>query len=103
MAISLDDDLDACFSTDDFAVVGSFSSGGGNVNGYFTNASESVSIGEDDLARTMIEATDATFQCPTSDIPNVRQGHTVTIGSTVYKIKRIQRSGMGVSVCWLKT
>ncbi len=104
MAIS-DDDLDACFSTDDFAVVGSFSAGVGGVNGYFTNATESVSLDDRDggYGKTQIEATDATFQCRTSEITETRQGHTVTVDSVVYTIKRVQRSGMGVSVCYLKS
>lgn len=97
MAIS-DDDLDACFSTDDFAVVGSFSNGVGNVNGYFTNGTDEITISE-----TRIEATDATFQCRTSEIAATRQGHTVTVNAVVYTIKRIIRTGMGVSVCYLKS
>lgn len=93
-----DSDLDSCFSTDDFGVEGSFSNGGPTVNGYFTNATEAVSIGE-----TMIEATDASFTCRTSLITTVRQGHTVTIDAVVWTIKRILRTGTGVSVCYLKS
>lgn len=97
MTIS-DDDLDQCFSTDDFAVAGSFSNGIGDVNGYFTDATDAVTISD-----TRIEATDATFQCRTSEIEAARQGHTVTVGGVAYTIKRIQRTGMGVSVCYLKS
>lgn len=98
MAINPDSDLAMCFSTDDFAVPGTFSTSGvGVVNGYFTNATEAVEISD-----TRIEATDASFQCRSSLIGAVRQGHTLTVSGVVYTIKRIQRTGTGVSVVYLK-
>lgn len=99
MAIT-DDDLDICFSTDDFAVEGIFETAGGDVtvNGWFTDATEAIQISD-----TRVEATDATFQCRTPDIEDVRQNDTLTIGDAVYTVKRIQRTGMGVSVCYLKS
>jgi hypothetical protein len=99
MAIS-DDDLDTCFSTDDFAVEGIFetSEGSVTVNGYFTDATDAVTIND-----TRIEATEPTFQCRTTEIEDVRQGDTLTIDDTEYEVKRIQRVGIGVSVCYLKS
>ena len=98
MAIS-DDDLDACFSTDDFAVPGSFSTTGvGTVNGYFTNATDAVEIND-----VRIEASEPTFVCRSSQTTAVRRGNTLTISGTVYTIERAQRVGMGATVFYLKT
>lgn len=99
MAIS-DDDLDACFSTDDFAVEGIFETSGGNVavNGYFTDPTDAVEIND-----IRIEASEPTFQCRTSETTAVRRGDTVTIDSTDYTVERYQRVGIGVTVFYLKT
>lgn len=99
MAIS-DDDLDACFDTDDFAVPAIFATSGGNVtvNGYFTDATESVGM----LSGEM-EANDASFACKTSDVTAVKNENTVTIGGTAYTVKRKQKLGTGVTLFYLKT
>lgn len=99
MAIS-DDDLDACFLTDDFAVPAVFAATGGNVtvNGYFSDAAEVV-----DHNDGKVVAAAPTFTCRTSKITGVRRGNTVTIDGKAYKVERYLKSGMGVSDVYLKT
>ncbi|MDM7922111.1 MAG: head-tail joining protein [Pyrinomonadaceae bacterium] len=97
MAIS-DDDLDACFSTDDFGVEGIFETSGGSVtvNGYFTDPTDAV-----ELNGVRIEASEATFQCRTSETTAVRRDDTLTVDGTEYTVERYQRVGTGVTVFYL--
>jgi hypothetical protein len=99
MAIS-DDDLDACFSTDDFAVPAIFAVAGPDitVNGYFTDGSDAV-----EMYGAQIEASKPSFICRTSEITSVTRGISVTINSVAYTIEKISKIGTGVSVCYLKT
>jgi hypothetical protein len=99
MAIS-DDDLDACFSTDDFAVPAVFAVAGPDitVNGYFTDGTDAV-----EMYGAQIEASKPSFICRTSEIASVTRGTTVTIDSIAYTIEKISRTGVGTSVCYLKT
>ena len=99
MAIS-DDDLDLCFSLDDFGVEGIFETAGGNVaaNGYFTDATDAVEINN-----VRIEASEPTFVCRTSETTAVRRGDTLTVASTEYTVERYQRVGMGATVFYLKS
>lgn len=108
MAIS-DDDLDDCFSTDDFAVEGIFETSSGSiaVNGYYTGPTEAVTING-----TTVEASAPTFQCRTSEIAAVRRGDILTVPiededgvpvDTDLTVERYQQVGTGVSVVYLKT
>jgi hypothetical protein len=100
MAIS-DDDLDACFSTDDFAITAIFSVSAGpdiEVNGYFTDAHEVV-----DINTGQIVAAAPTFTCRTSETESVRRHDTVTIDGTTYTIERKLPTGIGATDFYLKT
>jgi hypothetical protein len=100
VAIS-DDDLDACFSTDDFAVPATFTIDGSTeieVNGYFTNGSDATI-----LYGVEIEAVEPSFTCRTSEIEDVRNKMSVSIGGNDYTVVRIQKVGTGTSVVYLKT
>jgi hypothetical protein len=100
MAIS-DDDLDACFSTDDFAVPATFTIAVGStleVNGDFTEGSDATILYGVD-----IEAVEPSFMCRTSAITSVRNKMAVSIGSNDYTVVRIQKVGTGISVVHLKT
>jgi hypothetical protein len=69
VAIS-DDDLDACFSTDDFAVPATFTIDEDTeitVDGYFTNGSDATV-----LYGVEIEAVEPSLTCRTSEIESVR-------------------------------
>lgn len=68
------------------------------VSGWFTGATESVSILSGEL-----EANDATFTCPTADVANVKNGMSVVIDGTTFEVKRKQKLGTGVSLIYLKT
>lgn len=95
-----DDDLDACFSTDDFGVEAIFETSGGNVTatGYFTDPTDAVEIND-----VRIEASEPTFVCRTSETTAVRRGDTVMISSVDYTVERYQRVGMGATVFYLKS
>ena len=100
MAIS-DDDLDACFSTDDFAVPAVFGVSGPDVtvNGYFTDGTDAV-----ELYGVQVEASEPTFTCRSSAITSgMVKGITVTINSIAYTLQKIKRIGTGVSLVYLKT
>jgi hypothetical protein len=99
MAIS-DDDLGACFSTDDFAVEAVFAVAGSNitVNGYFTDGSDAT-----EMLGVRIEASQPSFMCRTSQVTTVTRGITATINAIAYRVERIVRTGTGVSVVYLKT
>src|SRR5213595_1275330 len=99
MAIS-DDDLDACFSTDDFAVPAVFAVAGPDitVNGYFTAAYEVV-----DINTGKIVAAAPTFQCRTSESESVKRDDSVTINGTTYTVQRKLPTGTGVTDFYLKT
>lgn len=99
--VDLDADLNSIFEGSDLDQVNAtFAATGGNVTtkGFFTAPTDSVQIGE-----TMIEAYEATFMCRTSAIATVRKDDAVTVNAVSYNVKRIQKVGAGMSVCWLKT
>jgi hypothetical protein len=102
-----DDDLDACFSTDDFAVPAVFEITPADppapavtvtVNGYFTEAHEVV---DHNQAKTVTAA--PTFTCRTSEITQVAKGMSVTIAAVAYTVARIWPLGAGLSDVYLKT
>ncbi len=99
MAIS-DDDLNTCFSTDDFAVAAVFGVAGPDitVNGYFTDGSDAT-----EMLGVRIEASGPSFMCRTSEIASVTRGITVTINTVSYTVEKIEKTGTGVSVVYLKT
>jgi hypothetical protein len=99
MAIS-DDDLDACFSEDDFAVEATFAVSGPDVtvSGYFTEATDAV-----EMYGQMIEANKPSFVCKTDEIESVTRGTSVTIDEVTYTVEKISKTGVGTSVCYLKT
>lgn len=99
MAITLDADLATAFSTTDFAETLTFTTGGGavSVTGYFNEGSDAVRINEVD-----IEAVQPSFEYRTSQAVLAR-GDTVTRSGTVYKVEKLQKTGVGVTVAFLKT
>lgn len=93
-----DEDLDACFNTDDFGIEADFGGSTGSVKGHFTDATEATL-----LYGVEIEARDPSFACKTSDITAVRNKDSVTIDGTDYTVAKIQKLGTGVSLVTLKT
>jgi hypothetical protein len=119
VAIS-DNDLDACFSTDDFAVPATFevntapgvptgvavelsgpnllhvtwnAATDGNaleVNGHFTEGSDATV-----MYGVEIEAVEPSFTCRTSEIQDVRNKMSVSVGGNDYTVARIQKIGTG--------
>ena len=69
------------------------------VSGWFTEQSDAVTM----YGQVQVEAQKPTFQCETSAIATVRNKMAVTINSTAYTVERIEDTGMGVSVVYLKT
>lgn len=102
-----DDDLDACFSTDEFGVAAVFTTVPANpptpattisVNGYFTEVTETVNLLDGEPI-----AFDKSFACPTATIATVRREHTVVINAVTYTVKKKMDLGTGVSLVLLKT
>lgn len=95
-----DDDLDACFSTNEFGVEAVFDLNPGTltITGYFTRGSDAIrEYGVD------IEAVEPSFTCKTSDVTSIRNGMSVEIENDTYEVKRMQKVGTGVSCLYLKT
>ena len=99
-----DDDLAACFSTDEFGVAAVFTTAAGppavtvSVNGHFTEATETVNMLDGEPI-----VFDKSFACPTSSIATVRREHTVVINAVTYTVKKKLDLGTGVSLVLLKT
>ena len=69
------------------------------VSGWFTEQSDAVTM----YGQVQVEAQKPTFTCETTAIATVRNKMAVTINSTAYTVERIEDTGMGVSVVYLKT
>lgn len=98
---TIEDDLDAIFTSGDFDTCATFTISAGNtlcVNGIFTDASD-----ETVMHGVAIEAAKPTLQCQTSKITTVRNKMTVSIDETDYQVERIEKIGQGMSVVYLKT
>jgi hypothetical protein len=98
-----DDDLDTLFNNGDFDEEAVFvvtpPSGTLAVRGWFTDGSDQTLM----FGQVQIEAAKPSFMCKTSDLVTVRNGMTVTIRSTQYSVARIEKTGIGASVVYLKT
>lgn len=92
-----DGDVEAIFNSGDFDETAAFSNGI-TVQGWFTDGSDATS-----MYGVEIEASRPTFICSTDGIATVRSRMTVTIGSTVYTVEKIEKHGTGVSSVYLKT
>jgi len=98
---TINDDLEAIFSSGDFDTCATFTISAGDtlcVNGIFTDASdETVMYG------VAIEAVKPTLMVQTSKISTVRNKMAVEIDDTTYQVERIEKVGQGMSVVYLKT
>jgi hypothetical protein len=94
-----DADIDDCLSTEDFAQAAVFATSGGTVtvSGIFTEPTDAVMIGG------TVETIEPSLMCKTSAIGSVRRRDTVTVNSATYTVERIQNTGTGLSVVYLKS
>lgn len=69
------------------------------VRGKFTAASEGVSL----MGNVEVEASKPSVVCRTSQITTVKTKITATVDSVDYKVEKIEPTGVGTSVVWLKT
>ena len=95
-----DGDLEQIFESGDFdteAVFGTTPTT--TVHGWFTDASDEVTM----YGTVSIEAAKPSFMCQTADITDVRNKMTAAIDDVTYTVERIERTGTGVSVVYLKT
>lgn len=76
------EDMSAYFRAADFGTAAVFSGNGATVSG----------ILDSDYLEPMgrVQASAPVFVCPTADVPGVVHGHTLTIGSTVYKVVGVE-------------
>jgi hypothetical protein len=51
----------------------------------------------------MIEANKPSFVCKTDEIESVTRDTSVTIDGVAYTVAKIIKTGVGTSVCYLKT
>lgn len=92
MSIEIIDDF---FSTDDFAVVATYTPSGGQPK------SINVIYDNDYVASLMegieVENTSPAVLCKTSDILNVKHGDTLVVNSITYKIIEVKPDGTGIT------
>ena len=86
------------FSTDEFAVAGSYTlaAGGGavTVNGIFDDAFAEV----DTLASIAVGSSAPQFQCRSVDLPaGAGDGDTLVLPAGTFKVRVVQGDGMGVT------
>lgn len=67
------------------------------VSGIFRDSSDGV-----ENFGMQIEAVKANFECETAQIASVVRGNAVEIDSVNYTVEKIQRTGVGISVVYLK-
>lgn len=96
--ISLDD-LSDCFSTDDFAVTATLTTGGAEteVDGYLDEPTSESAVGD-----VNVEAVQPTFTAPTEKLSTVVRGTTLEYDGRTYKVVFVRHAGNGISVCYLK-
>lgn len=92
--IDEDTDLDAIFSTDDFAEA--VTVGGHSINAMFTQPTQTVFEGE-------VVATKPMLTVKSSDMSGIARGATAVVRSVSYTVEKIERTGIGASVLHLKT
>lgn len=96
-----DGDLDLIFENGDFDTEAVFQTASGDVavKGWFTAASQGVSM----MSNVEVEAAKPSFTAPTSKLTAVRNKQMVTISEVEYQVEKIEPTGVGTSVVWLKT
>lgn len=93
-------DLDNCFSTDDFAVAGTFTLTNGTkvvTSGYLDTPTGEAGIGD-----INVEAVHPTFTAPTSAVAGVTRGAALEAEGTDFTVVFVRHAGNGISVCYLK-
>lgn len=101
MAIS-DDDLDTIFASGDFpdeAVFALSAVESLTVPGWFTASSQAVSPYDG----VSVVATHPSFTCSTAVLATLTNKKSVEINGTTYTVQKIEPTGVGTSVIWLKT
>lgn len=96
MAID-DGDIEAIMSNGDFDVPAVFS-GSLTVNGWFTDATQQVS-----LLTNEIETVLPSFTCAASAITTVKRGNSVSVDGRTFTAERIEKIGNGTALVHLKT
>ncbi len=94
------ENLDAFFSTDDFAVSATWTPDGDTssaITGIFDNEYSDASGGEVDF-----EASQPTFLVQTADVPDVAQGDQLFVNSRYYRIVNVQPDGTGLTLLILE-
>ena len=90
-------DLDACFSTDDFAEEVEIADIG-TINAIFTKPTDAaIQFGVE------IEAQRPTLMVKSADITGIVKGAAATVRTIGYTVEKIERVGTGISVLYLKT
>lgn len=98
--MAFDEDIDAFFDTDDFAVAATYTPSGGSastVNGifddeYFDEVGGPVGI----------EGSQPKFMCKLEDVSAVSQGDALSVGGITYQIVNVQKDGTGIVVLVLE-
>lgn len=98
--MAFDENIDAFFDTDDFAVAATYTPSGGSastVNGifddeYFDEVGGSVGI----------EGSQPRFMCNLEDVSAVSQGDALSVGGITYQIVNVQKDGTGVVILVLE-
>ena len=88
------------FNTAEFATAGLYGPSVGQpytVNGIFDNADTEIQVG---LAG--LEANAPRFMCRVADMPNPKNGETLTLNGITYTVQAKQQDGTGVQVVILK-
>jgi len=102
MAINLNDDILLLLDLDDFAVSATYDNflAGASVSikGIFDNETVPVEAG----GLTTVHEQQPRFTCRTSDVSNVEEGDSLTIGSVEYKICAWVHDGTGVTTLQLE-
>ena len=98
--MAFNENINAFFDTDDFAVAATFTPDGGSpstVNGifddeYFDEVGGSVGI----------EGSQPRFTCKLDDLAAVEQGDALTVSGVAYEIVNVQKDGTGIVVLVLQ-
>lgn len=100
MAIG-DADITAILASGDFDVEAVFTrAAGGTVTtrGIFTDATQQTN-----MLTAEIETVNASISVLSTAISTIKQKDTVVISSVTYQVARIEKTGMGMSLVYLKT
>lgn len=100
--LAIEADLTAIFANGDFddaAVFAISDEESLTVYGWFTAASQSVSPYDGNS----VVATQPSFTCPTRALEGLTNKRSVVINGTTYTVQKMEPTGVGTTLIWLKT